>query len=305
MRYTVDDSNRLLIEDLPDARGSRLALERRVRVDGTWRLTSNHDLALTIDGAGRRERRTISLKGAVVSAEAHALVFALRQRDDERLRAAQRVTLSGRWQADARNRLTFLVDKADGAEDRLTFQGGWEVGKRHELVYRYRQRAGQRRRREEHTLVFAGAWDITRASRLVYRLAGSTRSAFEFRASVRSPSLLARDGRIVYDVGVSVSQGRLQRRQVALVGTWKLHRDLSVSFEVPYAGGRVRAIRFEGEAALGARDRVAVALHAGRREAIGVTVLFTRDLVRDARLFLRLRQDAQEALVIGGLQVRF
>lgn len=305
MRYTIDDANRLLIEQLSAAQRPRLVLEKRVRFDGAWKLTANHDLIFTALDTKRHERRTIYLNGAIVKAEAHALVFALRQHEDENLHAAQRLTLSGRWQADAKNRLAFLVDKADGTEDRLTFQSGWEIGRRHELVYRYRQRVRWMRQNEEQTLTFAGAWDITGANRLVYRVAGSTRSAFEFRASLRSPSLLARDGRIVYDVGVGLSQGRLERRRVTLFGTWKLNRDLSVSFEVPYAGGRVHAIRFEGAYAPNARDRIAVALHTSQREAIGMTVLFTRELVPSASLFLRLQKHAEEASAIGGVQVRF
>jgi len=272
-------------------------------VEGTWRLTPNHELALDVRHAARTGRRTLSLRGAVVAARAHALVFALRRGEGERRSALEHVTLSGRWQADARNRLTFLVSKADGAEDRLTFQGAWDVGPRHEVIYRYRQRVG--RRREEHTLRLTGAWDVTRAGRLVFRVAGSNDSSLEFRVSVRSPSVIAREGRLVYEVGIGLSRGRLERRRVALFGTWKLHRDLSVAFEVPYANGRVGTIRFEGTYALNPRNRVAAALENGRGEPLGITVLFTREITRDASLFLRLKRTAEEASAIGGVQVRF
>jgi len=291
----VDRQNRLIAraDDATD-----------VTLDGAWALTPGHELALTLDETARQGRRTLLLQGAVAQADAHALIFALRQREHEHLRTANRLTLTGRWQADARNRLTFLAEKSDGLEDRLTFQGGWEVGRRHELLYRYRQPGGRGPGRFEHTLRFAGHWDVTASDQLVYRLSGSDRSAFEFRASLQSPSLLASDDRLVYQVGIGLSRG-VRRRRVELFGAWKINRDLSVSFEMPYADGRVESIRFEGRVSVTSSDRIAIALQNRRHEPVGLTVTFTRDLSPDARLFLRLRKDAQERSAIGGVQVRF
>ncbi len=335
VRYRLDELNRLIVSEREQARGrlqpvrildgslrtdpgNRLvyhvettsppddpAAHQVFNFDGTWKLTRDHALALALHEGRRQARQTLYLKGALVNAEVNALVFALQRHQGEDLAAAQQLTLSGRWQADARNRLTFLARKAQGREDRLTLQGGWDVGPRHELLYRYRQRSTLRRRREEQTIGFAGAWDITSAGRLVYRLSGSTDSAFEFSAGLQSPSVVAREGRIVYDVGIGLSGGVVGRRRVTLVGAWKLHRDLSVSFEVPYADGRVQAIRFEGTYAFGSRNRIALSLQTSRREPLGLTVTFTRELFPDAELFLRLRQDAQERSALGGVTVRF
>ncbi|MBI2104449.1 MAG: hypothetical protein HYT90_02540 [Candidatus Omnitrophica bacterium] len=331
LRYAFDDENRLVIrERRPLAEraqpvrilegtvsadgGNRLVYRaqmptgisrsgpRAIALDGTWALTPAHDLALTLHETVARDRQTLYLKGALAKAEAHALVFALR-RQDGRADASQTLTLSGRWQADARNRLTFLVGKGDGSEERLTLGGGWEVGPDHELQYRYRRRA--LRGREEHVLAFAGAWEVAAAGRLLYRLEGSADSAFEFRASLQRPGLSAREGRLVYQVGIGLSRGRTRQQRVALFGAWKLNRDLSVSFEVPYAGGRVRSLRFEGTYALTPQDRVAVALWGPGGEPLGLTVTFTRDLVPDASLFVRLRRDERERSLVGGVQVRF
>ena len=331
LRYAFDERNRLLVTDTHDALKPTRVLEGRasvdpknrlvyhvesdegfrdrstpetVALDGIWKLTPNHELALTVHETDQRTRQTLYLKGALVKAEAHTLSFALR-RSERDLHTSQQLTFSGRWRADAHNRLTFLAEKADGSADRFTLHGGWEVGDHHELRYRYRQRTGARGPREEHALTFQGAWDITANNRLVYRLTGSDRSAFEFTASLQTPSLLAREGRLVYQVGIGVSGGRTQRQRVSLFGTWKLHRDLSVSFEVPYADGRLQAIRFEGTYALTPRDRLAVALTTGRRERLGLTVVFTKELVPDKQLFLRLHKDAEEQSVIGGVRVQF
>jgi hypothetical protein len=298
----VDRRNLLRYEvEAAEGRGG-VRPQHAVVLDGTWGLTRSHDLTLALHQAAGNGRETLYLRGALLKAEVHALIFTLQRSASEHVRMAQRLTLSGRWSVDARNRLSFLVDKGGGEEDRLVFQGGWEVGPHHELRYRMEPR---RRGREAHVLAFDGAWDIAGSDRLVYRLSGAANAAFEFRAALQSRSLLAREGRIVYQVGIGLSQGRLERRRVALFGTWKLNRDLSVSFEVPYAGGRVQAIRFEGTAALSGRDHISVALSTRRGESLGITVTFTRDLVPDAGLFLRLRRDAEETSAIGGVQVRF
>lgn len=333
VRYAFDDANRLIVRDRSpasqrlrpvriidgevttdshnhlvyhSASGFDGSTEPRIlNLDGTWRLTRQHELALALHESEERERRTLFLKGAVVEARADALVFALRRSEDDDLRTGQRLTLSGRWRADAKNRLGFLVEKADGSEDRLTLQGGWGVGPHHELLYRYQQPGPDGRLRPAHTLIFEGAWDISRSDRIIYRLAGSSESAFEFRAGLQSPSLLARDGRIAYQVGIGLSGGRVQPQRVTLFGAWKLNRDFSVSFEVPYADGRVQAIRFEGEARLSARDRIAVALFNNERQGLGLTVTFTRELFPDASLFLQLRKSAEERAALGGIHVRF
>ncbi|MBI4343061.1 MAG: hypothetical protein HY599_06810 [Candidatus Omnitrophica bacterium] len=276
---------------------------RMSSLEGRWKLTKGRELTYTLRETDERfASRTVSLRGAITRADAHTLVFGFRQVDRTRLRTAQELSLSGRWQADARNRLTFLVERADGVEDRLTLSGGWEIGPHHELRYRAQRGAGDR---AERLLRFDGAWDVTGADRIVYRLAGSTRSAFEFRAALQSPSLFAREGRLVYQVGMGLERGTSRRQRVTLFGAWKLNRDRSVSFEVPYADGRVQAIRFEGTFSSARRDRVAVALITRRHEPLGLTVTFTRDVLPDAKLFLRLRQDAEEQAVMGGVQVRF
>lgn len=302
---TTGPGNRLLyLADAPAATDGRAA-PHRYHLDGTWALTRGHELSLALHETARGNRQTLYLNGTIVDAKAHSLAFALWRHGLNGRRTAQRLSLTGRWQADQKNRLTFLVERADGSEDRLTFQGAWTVGPHHELLYRYRQRTGTRQTGSPHTLRFSGIWDIRRANRLVYQVEGSPDSAFDFRASLQRPSLNAREGRLVYQVGVGLARGRTQTQRVVLFGTWKLNRDLSVSFEIPYAGGRAQAIRFEGRYALTARDRIAVALQNRRHEPLGLTVTFTRDLAPDASLFLRLHRDDRERSAIGGVRVRF
>ena len=300
-QVSVDSRNRLRVRRTITPRSADGMPRRASSLEGAWRLAGDRELVYTLrETSEPPSRRTVSLHGAIIQAKAHALIFAVQQVDEQRLPAAQRLSLSGRWQADAANRLTFLVERGEGTVDRLTLGGIWEIGEHHEL--RYRAHGG---RRGERVISFSGAWDVTGADRLVYRLAGSTRSVFEFRAALQSPSLIARSGPLVYQVGVQLERGRRHRQRVALFGVWKLSRDRSVSFEVPYAEGRVQAIRFEGRLSIGPRNRLAVALSTRRHEPVGLTVTFTRELLRDVDLFLRLRRDAEEHAMLGGVQVRF
>lgn len=304
-RITTDANNRLVYQ-LTSAFGrSDGASLQAVMLDGTWALTPDHELALALHRSTRQAADTVYLKGAITGADAHRLVFALHQSERSDSSTTQRVTLSGRWSADADNRLNFLVEKSDGEEDRLTLQGGWEVGAHHELLYRYRQRSTAGRSRDERAVTLDGSWDITSRDRLTYRLAGSSDSAFEFKAGLQSPSLQARAGRLVYQVGVGVSGGRRAARRITLVGGWKLNKDRSVSFEIPYAHGRREAIQFHGIWNLNERNQIAVDLLDRRRQPLGVSVTFSRQFSQDARWFLRLRNEGRETEALAGVQVRF
>lgn len=294
-RVRTDARNRLVYQ----VGGRRLAL------DGAWALSPDHDLIFTARARGEQPAQTVYLKGSLLKAKADALVFAVEQTEREEKKQAQRLTLSGRWSADAANRLVFSVARADGSEDRLTLQGGWEVGPHHELLYRYRQRARSIRAVDERTLIFAGAWDVTGADRLVYRLAGSSDSAFEFKASLQSPSLRARDGRLVYQAGIGLSQGRTQTKRITLFGTWKLYRDKTISFEIPYAQGRREAIRFGASYTFSDKNEVAVELHGRRQQPLGISVIFSRRVLEDAKWFVRVRKAGKEAEALAGVQIRF
>ena len=304
-RFSIDSRNQVLYQ--PAAARGRLSAA--VVMDGAWHVTRSHHLTFNFRRISDRSLAEALpehafLKADIIGAGADSLSLAW-ERDQAIAVDRQQLRLSGRWQADAFNRLSFLVERAKGGEDRCIFGGGWELGPHHELQYRYRLLDGSgHSQRREHALSFEGAWDVTGRDRLVYRLSGSTRSVFEFQASLQSPALSAREGRMTYQVGIGAGAGRISRR-VTLFGRWKLNRDLSVAFEVPYAAGRVETIRFEGAWAFGPRNHVQVALTGRNGRPLGVTVTFSRDLAPDRRLFLQLRRQAEERAVIAGMTVRF
>jgi hypothetical protein len=155
-----------------------------------------------------------------------------------------------------------------------------------------------------HELTFQGTWDIPGPNRLVYRLTGSSTDVLEFSVSLKSRAVQPRKGQLVYVVGV-VGRHGVRQHTLTFFGTWKVNRDLSVSFEIPYADGRVEAMRFKATAVLGARDQIDLALSSAQGDALGLTITWSRALVPDTTLFLRLRKSATEHAALGGIQVRF
>ncbi len=291
----LDRANRLVAESA--AAGPR---SRTLTLDGAWSLAPGHALALTLRGGAGRQRDTLALTGALERADARQLVFALRRSGDEAGRPDTALALTGRWEADRRNRLTFLVARDRGVEDRLTLQGAWEVGRDHALLYRYRagQAAGSG---NEQVLRFDGAWELPAAGKLVYRLEGSSRSVFAFSARLEQAAVRGGRGFVRSEVGIRLDEGLVQRR-VTLSGAWRIRPDRSIALEVPYADGRVQAIRFEGAYALTPRDRISVALQAGRRQPLGVHLTLSRALAANAQGFLQWRADGRERAVIGGVE---
>ena len=302
-RVSVDRKNRLVYRVQTPA-GRQSPGPKRYVLDGTWGLTQQHALKLSLHAGARGRRQTLYLRGALERTKARTLSVSLRRHSGDGRPATQRLTLRGRWAANRANRLTFLVERARGAEDKLTLQGSWDVGEHHSLRYRFR-RFDQASRQALQTLRWRGNWDIPRAGRLVFRVEGDSDSAFDFRASLQSKSLQAREGRIVYQAGIGWRKSGRRQTQVVLFGRWKLNRDLSVTFEVPYEGGRLGRIRFAATLALTQRNALALRLEDGQGVPLGLVVTFTRRFLKDAEWFVRLRRSPKESEALAGVQIPF
>ena len=298
VRYEFDPLNRLVALDPRNALQPRRVIEGRASLDSRNRLVYRARLSPTPAG---RPGQDVLLRAALETATGSSLTAVVEQAEGARA-SSQRVTLAGRWQADASNRLTFQLEKAGGRTDELVLDGAWDLDPRREIRYQLR-RPDSSRRSAVHALRLAGAWDLTPESQLVYRLDGDTRSALAFQASLQSRALRARDGTLAYQVGIRLSDGRTIQRHIALFGTWKLNRDLSVSFELP--GGRRQAATFEGTCTFRDRNKLTVALSTRRGEPTDVSVTFSRKWMKDAEWFVRAQRRERESELIGGVRVKF
>lgn len=273
----------------------------RKPVEGVWRLTGDHELQYRRRG-GREE---VVLSGPLAGAEARGLSFRVEADSADGDLVGKTLQLRGRWQADSENRLTFLAERREGKPDALRLEGGWQVGPSQEILYRFEREDLNGKRKEARLLRFSGWWDIGEDRRLAYVLDRSSDSGFRFRGAFQTPSLLAKEGAIRYQLGAE-AEGRGRLRTLTLFGKWKLSRRLGLSFEVPYAGGRVRGIDFGAELGLDAAGNVACRLTTREGQPLGVEVVFTRQFFKgDGELFARLRRAGGETAVEGGVRVRW
>ncbi|MFH1247925.1 MAG: hypothetical protein V1490_02085, partial [Candidatus Omnitrophota bacterium] len=134
--YSVDKNNRLVIKDgrqkkvidgkfsvnknnqlrywlnEPDAWRRKYGFPKRIELTGNWKLNPNHDLELRLNRASELSGRdTLALKGNIVAVNAQELVFEINTVDKRGLSHVRLIKLSGSWQADQDNRLTFKVKK--------------------------------------------------------------------------------------------------------------------------------------------------------------------------------------------------
>ncbi len=281
---------------------NQLVLDGRRPIDGIWRLTRGHELQYRRRG-GREE---VVVSGPLVSAGPSGIAVRVEASSLDGERVGETLELRGRWQADDRNRLAFLAHRRAGEADLLRLEGAWELDSRHQLLYRFDREDPGKRRREARLLRFAGRWDIGEDRQLTYVLDRSSDSSFRFRGAFQTASILAKEGAIRYQLGAELDGGRRRARTLTLFGKWKFSRRLGLSFEVPYAGGRVRGIDFGAELAVGPDGSLACRLLTRRGKPLGVELLFTRQFFRgDGELFARLRRSAEETAVEGGVRVRW
>lgn len=286
--------------------------------EGKWELSPEHevvyrerrrqagDLRLESganDGRAGYEREA-TIKGSLVAAEPDALVISVTTQEEldpnpqrigtasaraGRSRPIRRVVtglvkLSGKWELDDKNRITFCIKRGLAKYDKLTFQGAWEINDNFQVTYAFEARPvlegsgklGKRRRvtKVSQELLFEGRWDISEKNRLTYLIGIDSESAFRFRGAFEGSaqpqwlgtasaktrrsrpirSILAKKGEIRYQAGIEYKTSRGTRKRmkqaIILFGKWKFSDDMALSFEIEYADGRRSEIRLGAELSL-------------------------------------------------------
>jgi len=285
--FDIDAKNRLVYWlNEPVAWKRKYGLGRQVTFEGNWRLNSDHDLEFSVgSGPAQAGESRLRLKAEMISAGNNELVFEIQSRDRNGNSHIRIIRLGGAWQADERNRLTFVVCKND--PDTLTLEGAWQINKDQEIVYKY-EKAGKA---GVQTFVFEGAWDINAENRLSYVLSGGTGSRFDFHVQAGSPSIYPQQGKIKYALGVGLKNEGVPRLKVIyLYGKWKINRSGGLSFELDYGRGRLQAIEFGAQVNLNKKNNIIFALNNKKGESLGVSVTFSRRFLKklDAEAFVRL-----------------
>lgn len=276
----------------------------QVKLRGTWSLTEDHQLRLTLD---KWRRYTfgdqLTLQGEILDVQKNSLLFAITTRTKDDMPSAYILELSGSWQADEHNRLTFRANKERGASDPLTFEGAWQIDENYQIIYSYQKEQLTRKSKETHTLVFKGRWDIKDKARLSFVLDADSDSRFDFNTTLG----IFKDNYIKYELGIGLSRKKQPvKRTITLFGKWKIKKTIGLVFEVEQEEGKIQTIVFGAEAKLTDKDTVSFNLRNRLNKEIGAELELSHDIFDgDGQAFLRLLKSKQESAILAGVGWRW
>jgi len=302
MRQTVDgefeiENNELsyrLQKPIPGTSPSRLKLQ------GNWSLDNEHNLVLTLD----RENNMVSgdkitLEGEIIDAKANELAFCLRSKDINGQSHLSLLKLSGKWQADKYNRLSFLIQRERGSSNTLTFTGSWEINKKNELTYTFTKSYLKRKYKINHSITFKGYWDIREKLRLSYVLSKELDSGFEFQVSAGKPAPRGME----YSLGIGVAP---QDKRIKLIGSWKVNPRLGLIFEMPYEEGRIRALVFGADCRLAQGTDLEFKLRNNLNKDLGVSLRLSKSVLGDSgKAFVEAVKERGNLSIFAGIGIRW
>ncbi len=266
-----------------------------------WQLTPSHEVEYLLEG----ETEEVVLRGSLIAAEPDALVVSLSATSKNHRIVAETVKLSGEWKTDDENCLLFEVKQSCGKTDIFRFSGAWKLNNQNEILYTYEQKTSRgKRRTSTQELLFKGHWDLSEDYQLTYLMGIDTNSAFRFRGTFQTESILAKKGEIRYQLGVEVA-GKKKIQTIVLFGKWKFSKDFAVSFEMG-CGDRTCEISFGAEYNLEGDRQIAVFLTSRDGHSLGIQVIFTREFFDgNAEAFLSFRRSLEESSLEAGVRLRW
>jgi len=284
--FSVDEENRLYYWlNEPETWRVKHQLPEKLVFTGNWSLDPNNDLQLELS---RNESRqglipkgtvpigTLIFKGEIISCESDKLVFELKTVDKNGLLQVRILKLSGVWLADDSNQIYFSVSKKD-SPDTLTLQGAWQLNKNQQIVYTCEKTNLKTKDKISSTLTFSGFWQISSANKLTYILSTGLNSKFDFKAQIETPTIYPKEGLIKYRLGIGfegLSPKGTVPQIISLYGTWKINRDIGVSFDMEYAKGQIRTLDFGAEVNFNKDNEAIFNLKNDFGEDLGISVVF-------------------------------
>lgn len=312
--FEIDKNNRLIYHIKKSQNPDNIP--QQLKLKGKWSLDKEHNLVLTLDKWGNQiAGNKLILEGELMDADANALSFMVTSKDSYGKAHIYIIKLSGRWQADKYNRLSFDIEREKGPSDRLTFQGAWEINKQNELIYTYEKSwlakekkvtngstsltIGPESSRRANTITLKGYWDIAEKHRIIYVLNKELKSEFDFRVSVGLP---AKRG-LAYELGI----GAIPRKKtITLFGSWKLSPRLGLLFEMPAADGKINSVVLEALCKLDKNYNLDIRLENKRGEDLGINLKLSRKILKDqGEAFIRALSLRKEFSLVAGAGFRW
>lgn len=313
-KFLVDKDNNLSYWlNEPVSWRREYGLPGKVSFKGKWRLDKNYDLQLRLAETRRHGGQDIlTIRGNIISVEKDCLLFEVKSYDKQGLLHARILKLSGIWQADRHNQLSFAVKKKH-EPDMLTLEGAWQVNQNQKITYSYDKIDLKRKTKINSTLIFEGFWEINEANRLTYILSRTPESKFDFRAQLESPNLYPKEGVIKYRLGIGLKglspKGTVpQPRIISLYGTWRFNRRLSLLFEMDYGRGHLQSMEFTTEISCTQKDKFTFTLRSKKKEPLRINITFTRRFLKrlDAKALLRVKRIlGKESALEAGVELPF
>jgi hypothetical protein len=272
----------------------------QLELKGTWSLTDDHQLRLTLEEWRRKTfGDQLVLRGEIIDVRRNSLLFSVTTKTKDNMPSSYLLELSGSWQADKHNRITFKVDKEQSRPDLLIFNGAWQIDENYKIIYTCQNKQLVRKNKQIRSLAFKGRWDIRNKARLSYIIDADSDSKFNFSTSAG----VFRNGYIQYELGIGLSSRKQPvKRSITFSGKWKIKRGLGLVFEVQRGEGKIQEIVFGAEANLGDKGRVSFNLRNSLNKKVGAELELSRDIFQgDGQAFLRLLESKQESAIIAGV----
>lgn len=307
--FEVDESNRLVYRlNEPAKRRKQYGFGEKIIFIGKWSLNQNYDLELLLeDDSGEQGKTALRIEGKIISAEANRLVFELKTSEENGLTRFRLLKLSGTWQADEYNQLSFVVTKK-GLPDILTLEGSWRLNKNQQIIYTWEKTELKRKTKIISRLEFSGYWQVFEANKLTYIISSATNSRFDFKVQLESLNLYPKTGVIKYRLGIGIKQAkRIEPKIISLYGVWKFSRNLALSFDMEYANSQVHSLQFGAEVNFSKSNQIIFNLLTKDGQAIGISIIFTHRFLKslDAEVFMRLKKLKDNSGVDLGVKIPF
>ncbi|MDP1853449.1 MAG: hypothetical protein Q8L26_04540 [Candidatus Omnitrophota bacterium] len=269
-------------------------IPQQLKLKGTWSLDKEHNLVFTLDKWGNQiAGNKLTIEGELMGADADMLSFMVTSKDSDRKEHIYIIKLSGRWQADKYNRLSFDVEKEKGPTDRITFRGSWEINKQNEIIYTYEKPS------RANTITLKGYWDIGGKHRIIYVLNKELKSEFDFKVSVGKSA----DRGLEYEIGIGAVPAK---KAITLFGSWKLSPKIGLLFEMPSADGKINSIVLGAWGKLDKNYNLEIRLENKRGEDLGVDVKLSRKILQgQGEAFIRTLSSRKEVSIVAGVGFRW
>lgn len=214
--FYVAKANELFYKvSMPNAWKKEFSVPNKIKCQGKWELSKDSELVFTVSKSDLWARsQKIVFKSSYIESNAKTIVFSVRLKDDGEVKQGL-AKLSGSWRVDTKNQLSFLLSKSLNA-DKLKFNGHWRLAK-NKLTYVLDKK---------HTLQWDGIWQLDQLKRLRYKIKGTSDSYFEFKVSVESNSLRAKDNVIKFRIGASADTKSIFQ----FFGVWKISKRYGLEF---------------------------------------------------------------------------